>query len=604
MVDFKWDDYQEDTFSWDQFPEDKPQVDSLDNELKKAQLATMGSTDVIMGGTPDQRSLIKAAEQGLSLNLSDELKGALQGSIPGAVKTLMDSEEDQDTLAYKQARDIERQAIHEAQQQAPLSFLATEIGSSLALPIPGAGSRKLGQLALESAGLGAVAGAGASENDKLLSTEAMLGAASGATAATLGKGLTAIGKSFPDIQTLYQKGKSGVSLMGEEANKAIQDRINKASDIYLNAMETLRSKLGQGVQEAKKQTPDIPATDFVKQQLSKIEELTNTGVNLDNYPKLKQLKSTLESLLPQQSTPIQTMSNIKNQVFDLERALREEAPSTFGGLDIGRSTKQFIEESSPQLSKANKEFTEAANLDELIGLGSQNLTSSQLPMNQEATAIIDRQKLRNFIENLGMENRTGRKAQGILSTDVSGKSVGIEPKIEELKGLLSQTINPDIKKSMMEIESFLPQAKEASEDFRLAQKLADFNAGLQGKIKATGSFIPYGAGSISKNLPGVGKLVESAVDPETIQKIGTYALPEAFGEAKEPDLSKYNTLYTAPDEQLNNLSEKLMVYKPEYGLKLKEAVMNKDTQSKNAVIFSLLQNPNLRKFLIQDGDVK
>ncbi|QPF87039.1 hypothetical protein IC762_12370 [Bradyrhizobium genosp. L] len=168
--------------------------------------------------TPDKGVLSAAAHglaQGASFNFSDEMMGAhaagpswvpeVVGPLPlrtmvGAGRTGLAylTGKDPDAIAaYEKARDEERAANEEAQQQHPYAYTAAEIAGGAAIPV-GAGATaatlpgRILRGALTGAGVGGLYGAGAGDTatDRLTgaATGSLAGAATGALAPPIVEG--------------------------------------------------------------------------------------------------------------------------------------------------------------------------------------------------------------------------------------------------------------------------------------------------------------------------------------------------------------------------------------------------------------------------------
>lgn len=221
-------------------------------------------------------ALERGGEQGLSFGLSDEIRGALGGSLLGGAKTAVggllgsDLSADQDVQAYKEARDIERSKLKLAQEQHPGFYTGGEIGGAI-LPmfLTGGGSAaargavaagelaesaKVAQSIKNAAKLGGLAAAGTSEADlsqgevggfaKDVATGAALGGALDVGFYGLGKGIGKIKESQPvqDFLKSRQIGLAGESLIGREPREKIGQEV---IDMARSTGTSLSDKLKQ-----------------------------------------------------------------------------------------------------------------------------------------------------------------------------------------------------------------------------------------------------------------------------------------------------------------------------------------------------------------------
>lgn len=583
MSDFNWNKYQkiddsdESGFDWDKHPK----VDASAPEEPISPL----------------ESGIRGGVQGATLGYSDELIGANplgSGSALGAIKKLLGKDAtDEDVKKYELRRDIAREANAKAQSANPKTYLAGELTGGVASTtlLPELRGLSLAKQALGGAALGSTISYGNSEQTDPLTMQNALGAATGLAGGVAGKALEGTSALLPDVKKLYQAGRQGKNLLGEEGQQAISSNMNQLADTYKNAMNTLTSKTGQAVGQAEENVGQLPAQGFLSEQLNKLNDLENSGVVLKNYPKLDQIKNILESGLNKEELPVKNIANMKNQILDLESSLKMENPKTFRDLDIARSFKNYISEASPELSSANQNFSQVKNLEELMDMGSKNLAASSLPYNKQAGEIVDRNKILNFLQTLDKDSQTGQQVRNILKSNISGEEMGIEPQISKLQGLLGK--NPETQQSMQDLQSFIPNAKEASEDYRLSQQLnTPIGGSLHKKIETALNKVPYAAGKVAGSNSIINKSFETATNPETYRKLGSVVAPDLANQPKPQDLGRYLT--TASNDDLMHIADSMQQDYPDHAAKLKAALQSNDQQGKNAMIFLIQQNKNLR----------
>lgn len=606
MASPKWDDTEEVSSaipSWDDtydLSTEEP-ISGTESTVRGAiQGGTMGYSDEMRGAIDSPVGAIKKTGDLISQAVQEpasELQGSplayLQSLLKGSLKA---PESDSDIRSYELARDKEREANRLAQEANPGRYMAGELvgGVASSMVLPGARGLSLAKQVAMGAGTGALTSVGGSSADNLrdLRTEAVPGLVIGAGAGVVGRGMEALGKFLTKPQELYKAGKAGKALIGKDAKRALEQQANDIIPLYNEGIEGLKKTTGQAVGEAHEAIGNVKSQDFLLEQLNKIKELENTGVVLDDYPQLKQLKNLLESQSVREELPSKNLSVLKNQVKDLTGTLKRESPATFGGLDVDRSFGDFVNK-MPEIASANKNYNKVKNLEELVDLSSKNISDSPLPFNKQATELVNQQKLKDFIRSIEAGGTPGTKTRDLLETTVGGKKMGIKPIIEELQQ--SGVGNPE---DISKISSFLDKAGSISKDMDLAKDLNKFDLGIKGKIQSGLSTLPYVTGKLANKVPGAGAAIEGTLNPSTTRKLGSVVLPEQINRDKPQDLNKYLT--TASNEDLLQMSDNIAHDYPEHSKKLKEALQTGDNQTKNAMIFLMQQNKSMRKKALGD----
>lgn len=169
------------------------------------------------------QSALGGALQGATLGFADELAGAGRALMdPEAIRR-------QGLLeAYKKQRDISRQRFAEEERANPKSYLAGELGGSLATaPLTGAATLP------RAMGLGAAYGLGKAEGSPLEQAgEAVTGAALG------GVGEKVISAASPYIKQGLEKGAAKLSAIGEKAKSAAEPWAFSATGAMLKDWKT------------------------------------------------------------------------------------------------------------------------------------------------------------------------------------------------------------------------------------------------------------------------------------------------------------------------------------------------------------------------------
>lgn len=431
---------------------------------------------------PEQFSELESAGRGLmqsgTFGFGDELTGgaqALVGSVQGEQGSLED--------LYNRYRDIQRAKNEEAAEQNPKSYMAGEIGGTMAL---GALNPTLaGGKLLSSAALGGLSGFGQSKKESV--GEAALDTGIGVASGVIGHGASKlIGK------LVSPKAMKDVS--DEAAFKASRASATEAGADFKNpekALEKIRS-VGRTAKKEKLipyATSDVNKLGKVSQSLNKLEKeelqpmlnVVKSGIDVENLPPNKYsmiskldeaenaLKNTLgesdislkgeidnvikspdyesytKRILENEADPIK-LNEIKRELYSRIVSQNKKAYQDVKVAqelevykNLARTVRQQIEDLGelvqPGLGKriagVNEDIGNVLNIQK--GLSSAAKGESQNPALPKFTKM-------GMFENL-ISNKIAPEAQKVIS-DVSGgiaKVTGYDPLIEKGLGALSKT---------------------------------------------------------------------------------------------------------------------------------------------------------------------
>lgn len=216
-------------------------------------------------------SALAGVGQGLSFGLMDEYEAAKKAAMATGMEAISEGGRRGlgDVLRrglqnYRTARTGERAAVEKARQDNPKTFLSSELGAAIALPIPGAGLAKAGSAGLrllknvgQGSGVGATYAGGASEADltklidgapgegvaelKRFLTDIGWGGSIGAGAGLVGGG---IGHG---LERLRGKAKAGIERavadqVAERAKDIAKDQASKRGAVGQKAADILQSR--------------------------------------------------------------------------------------------------------------------------------------------------------------------------------------------------------------------------------------------------------------------------------------------------------------------------------------------------------------------------
>lgn len=564
-------------------------------------------------------ALARGAAQGATLGFSDEIAGGL-----GAIRDVAQGSVDPTTQlleAYRRHRDESREANDAAQKAHPTASFGANLAGGLlpalltgGLGEVGAGASalsKIGSAAELGAGFGAVTGLGDSNADLTqgdtrsalsdIAKGAVGGAAFGGALGTVGQGLGALNKleSVNNVTNAFKLGADGVSLVGK---KALQDIGQKgrtlAKDYLIPSLKGEYSSKGQAIASEieKEGTSPKDVSEWITTIKAKIAKLSDknpseaqdkanltdliekfttpeeieTVAPMEEHPNetktftLDQLNNLgdsgnevptftpdqLENLGPESSIPVtQAPPGLSvDDMTDLKRALYDfnnNAASNEGGSVAkfgSEGIREAIANASPSVAEANSEFKPIANATKLLKL--KNAGGSFKPENTQV------ENLNTYISRYKDNTRAGDVARS---------------RINGALDLIRQT-NPELADTMQakinETAQQMYLGRKASNETLFGHGISGIIGGASTKAANVGGQV---YGGISKILVGLPK--------EGLKTVASH-ISETGGEV---------------GQKLGNV--------------LNEAA-DRDDIGKNALIFSIMQQPAYRQLLDSYNDQK
>lgn len=307
-------------------------------------------------------SFLRGATQGASFGLADEITGAIKNPIGAArqVASIFGNDKyknDMDRQSYVQERDESRANYKEAELANPSSYLAGEVGGSVAtgLATGGIGALKTGaslgktvaNLATRGAVEGGLTSVGTSKSEsasdiaKGVLIGATTGASIGAAIPVVGKGLNASKKLIKSgYDTAADMAGKGSKLFGaSEADAKLYANLLKNPDEFDNAIKKYAEYTDGGKVEVREMFEDI------YKQSSKVGK-----DNISNFrgEAVKASQGKLDDINNLYGKTVEELDILTKEVSDTD---------VFGsGVRKGiKSAKKYLSDSNPFYQKALKE---------------------------------------------------------------------------------------------------------------------------------------------------------------------------------------------------------------------------------------------------------
>lgn len=531
-----------------------------------------------------EQSALLGALQGGSFGFADEAEAALNNPL-GALKTAAGhlganySPTDQDVQSYTKSRDAIRKEYETAEAQHPTAYLAGNVGGGIIPALATGGLGLAGEGALGAAKVGALAGGlgglGSSKATTLGGdvSDIKSGAEGGAiTGGVIGAGLGvakagagAVGGLLNDIiesqpaQTFgkaFKQGAKGVKVVGNQAKESIEkNAIDVAKRLGLVA-EDVRSGAGEEL-------------GGVKSTLGESEKTTDISDVLDNITQKAQ--DLQKSNLPEAQRDSQKLLSIVNKFKDdpelnfedLQQlkedfgALSQKGDSSLLQTQQGTNVatqgatglRNAIESGFPEMSSPNAKYSMAKQALDILGLDNSSFIkdpiTGQMTLHPQETS-----KLVNLVRQAGTDTSTGMTSSN---------------KLTQALDALNQA-NPEaasaIRQAVVDAGENLDLAHKANK-VGLFNKLGTF----QGNLVQAGNRL----GLVANKAPEVAAKIVGAT-PEQITQMAQYVA--GLGKNASGAASKVASMAT------------------------------KDSVGRNAVLFSLQQDPNYRKILNDITGVK
>jgi hypothetical protein len=573
--------------SYDDLMTDKPNKNSglLDSLYGSAKSAG----DSILEGTDD---LAKSVGQGATLGGGDEILGALQAS--GDVLT-GDAKLADWLKKYREHQKDNEAEYDEVKKRSPTLSTVGEIGGGFLLP-GGAlikGGKALGaagRIALAT-GTGLTTGALSSHGDLdeghrgELAEDSAIGGILGGTLQATGeaaapyvkKAAGAVGSKFekaienyPMLRQHYaalKEGLEGRGFLGDKNRTRLADEVEEKAKNLTDKFDDMRGVASEeygkvmGYGPDGKLLPNAPTIDPSKIGADDLKSLSTADTILDAAGKRTGYRE--EAIAA-------TLAKLKNgeqlqaqEVKDLQKYLRDNAGKINQGetmdqvLAAKKAADKILNSQVPGYTETNKLFQKVESpIDSFIT----NTPADQLSVASQPSS-----------RTMGTKQyQTAKKVIETAERPFMGGQGAFEQLNQLKKGLKElESSNPDMLKRMGidNVDEFMKGIRNDS-DIQAVYKTISGTGSLSqtGDIIGTGLRLSYGA-SNAAGLAG-----------NTVAKMG-------------------RKLYSLPAEHLSSVSQSLQSNPATafLGNALEQSVQNPGSASKNAILFSIMQNPEARK---------
>lgn len=553
----------------------------------------------------DIRDVMTSAGQGAFLGFGDELLAAAQAAGEVAMGEPELSDLGRLYRQYQKQREAE---YEEVQKRSPILSTAGEIAGGLIPAIASGGTsvapslRAIIPAALKGpvatgVGMGALASLGGSKGttEEAISAiqqgqvpemakDVAFGGALGGAIPIAGKGLSSVKKFgqelIEDSPTARQmiasftEGLKGKGFIGSKAVKRVDKEAQEAAINIQNTVEKGRDFI-DGIYNEVLKNNDIVFTDKEKKAFSSVENYLkrasggiSESVESEDISSLQKTINTLSKIREATTVNAQDVKNAQKYI----RSLRNKP-----GLSFEEQT--LFENSSHNLNNILKNKVEGyTDINNKFKNFENAIETFQTGIPTESRSILKKQ---------------GQKIEGTplyqlakASVEKSQLPFGIGSKEFEKLNLYGDELKklektmPDVLKSMgiENADKYLNSIKSAADIQSLAKVIEKAGQLEQkGLVGAIGGFT-IGSGYFSANIAG--------------RPLG--AIGRAVEKTKLPDLGR--RLYAAADDELYDVAKKLNASGYSHmGTALENALKDKSTTAKNAVLFSIMQNPKTRK---------
>lgn len=517
---------------------------------------------------------------------------------------------------------------------------------------------RIGATAVNAAPIGATAGAlssnanlvgGNADDLKELAKDTATGAATGslvgagiqAGAEALGAGAQAAGKAFgkyapKDLKHMlynYKLGTQGVN-PGSEATRVgtlanpesleaplsqqTTDTAMSLVDKYKQGKEILGQKLGQVLQDATDNGQTLKLTPEFNKSLNAFEQVADQNNLLQENPQFSKLYEQITALKNNELNPIEA-----RQLKDSVSAIAEQSfGQGIAGNQIAVLAKGFAEDLNSALKsqvsgfgQANDAFSQflipfEASLSK--GLPAEGSGVSISRMKNSPAKIADR--LKYIMQNLGDNGkadstysqflRSLQKAQQNATKagtqSIAEGSPAAQPSIFDQLGMQPQDIEKTLKDA-----NFKYKAQQAYGAANGTSPVTNPIKFLTGNANIVANKLGLGVGSnAAQAAAGQLSKVAESVSPVALAGIESTAAQNETGKLSDVRgdnqvLHASQKLYAATDDELSHFGQQLAKIPGQQPLatSLQKAIQDHDTHSKNAILFSIMQNPSLRSIV-------
>lgn len=522
--------------------------------------------------------LLRGVAQGGTLGFADELTGAGQAGLD-VIK---------DPSKFDQLKDLYRKYQQESQgnykasqERSPYLYgggqLAGGLGTALATGGAGlAAGAGLGEAIAGGAAVGALGGAGSSEGnlDTTEGTEKVLGDViqGGAAGATIG-GVTNLGgqaltklqgyaKDSPMIRQLLKAREAGMAgetlgrspeAVSSGANK-ITSHVKDITDRFTNAENVLGKQINDTLQNAGNSGVKINLGEEAVDSIKALQDYYGSNPLLKTSPQVRSLVNGLKNLVSSEGVSPQAAADIRDQIIQLGKG--QQVPGLQQITDnLQKSIRENLSNNVENLDQLYNAFygLKRAGSETLLSKGQPpdiaNVWSSSLK-NPESSVY-------NSVDDLLSKLTYPGKGQIEANQTLNSLTSGLKEYDQKFPGLLD-SLGIDLKTLPQELQS----------------KADDYSVLKQVLKPSNFTSIPKAESLQAANYVGKAQKTLS------------------------PVVKMSQTVYEMPKESLKGVADSLNdAGLGSLGSALHRALDDNNNSTKNAILFSIMQNPHARAVL-------
>lgn len=491
---------------------------------------------------------------------------------------------------------IETQPIAEAMAEAPsllgkTGALATQLGKRAVLAAPVGAA--MGALGSEK---GALIGATPEQRQQLASdTEG--GAATGTVLAAVGapilenvlapagKGLAqsaseSVEKLKQDspllrqASTAFDAGKQGIGYQGEKDIGSLLDQSRNVAENATNSLFEVRDKLGGAIRNFLTKASDEGRTiNLNKETLNNFDDLINMGPSELGTNFFNELQTYQVKIANNELDPL--------DAFELKRTLKN-----FGAQNMDdRVGQKALQTGNAVAQNMDLSLSDSGAYRTLNGMYSKFLDAG--PETLLNKGVSQENSQRYFSETNRVRAKVFDELNNIVQNSGAGNAAGDASK-STLRGLVQNLGDYDaqypglLKNLGLDKDAFAQTLKDTADQTNISKVIRGQEASMQNPTRVVGNLL-------GKGVYGVSNLAGRALSAGDKMASSSMNLPR--------------TLYNATDDQLTNIAEVLTGRKAtqSLGQGLKDALTNNDAVKRNAIIFTMLQRPEIRQMLATEG---
>lgn len=393
------------------------------------------------------------------------------------------------------------------------------------------------------------------------------------------------------MKTSYKMGKSGINVeseaaqLGGSADDALVTKDTRDAKSIVDKIISTRSELGKDVgsslENATKGGVTVDIGNDIRSSLSGFEKAFETDQNLAYSPEAEKLYDTMFRLKDPATKQLRTdlnpieVNSLRDDVLRYAEGIQSKDPNLARrGYDYARGLGNSLKETVPEYKLAAERFK---RFNEMVP---ETILSGSAPIEMNQSFFGD--SVKNPAKLL---DKTKSLIEGVTKSG-TGTQEAKETYVNLIKNLkqLEQEEAVKVAKGQITKEKSIPSIfGETSESFGQKIKELGDQSALRQDILKVDPHASIGAKNIASGIYGSGK----GVALSGINKAGVLT-------KKLENTRRY--LASASNEQLSSVGD--VLYKvpglENLATSLKEAIQSNNAAKKNAIVFSIMQNPTAR----------